>query len=154
MYNICKTFKLPGTNREVEITFQVDEDKNKFINTFGIDTMSYKPNDFSWKEYYLWLKEPVNNLTIEQIIKTDKGDIYEIDEPTTHDYIQTGSLNKFTGGDLITAQGLHDFHATGDNHINNTNRLNDDTIIIPQSLRDFITYHTHSRNSSDNANPN
>ena len=93
-----KLYMLPGTDKSIEISYPVDLkilDENEFleicylnnnectdnvwysqfINKFGTEFKEYKPSNYTWSQYYLWLNDWLNNSTFEQFNQTDREDL-------------------------------------------------------------------------------
>ena len=91
-----KSYILPGTGQKIEISYQVDLktlDENEFLEMCTINVCSeniwysqflkkfdifisqYKPSDYTWSQYYLWLNHRLNVGTLELVQQTGREDL-------------------------------------------------------------------------------
>ena len=119
-----KSFILPGTGSKIEIQYPIDiktlDEKrflelcnkpiginecsenvwySQFLSKFGIEFQQYKPSDYTWKQYYLWLNNWLNmDITLEQINQENREDLklllkkFKSDVTILHN---KSSVNKF-----------------------------------------------------------
>ena len=94
---ITRSYVLPGTEKTIDISYLVDLkslDENEFlelcsinsnkctdnvwyyqfIKKFGMQFQQYKPYDYTWSQYYLYLNDWLNNGTSEQQFDQTKRD--------------------------------------------------------------------------------
>ena len=94
---ITQSYVLPGTEKIIEISYLVDlntlDEKEflelcttdskctdnvwdyQFVKKFGMKFKQYKPSDYTWKQYYLYLNDWLNNGTSEQFNQTKREDL-------------------------------------------------------------------------------